>query len=389
MRALDGKHLYTPPGPSAAHVGPPMGPALLSTPLTRRSALLGASSAAAAATMPTTAFAAASDVFFPAANSLNGTTIFITGANTGLGLESAKRLAAAGATIVVAARTKAKVDAAVKEITESSTEGSAVGVQLDLADLSSIKSLPARLKAALGTEMPTIDVLMNNAGVMAVPERVGTVDGFEKTVGINHLGHFALTAVLLPALQRAKAGFRIINLSSDAHRFVNRDAFAASLDEKLDPKEYAANGWGAYGVSKAANVLFTQELQERLQRAGVRGSAVSLHPGGVKTDLTRYVIGGVEADDQHPTQDLAPPSGPGALLKNIIIDRLSLPVDEGANTQVYLAAAADTGGDRTKAGGLYFDRMKAVQPADAASDSALAKRLWQVSEELTGAKIGL
>ena len=343
--------------------------------------------------MPTGALAASPKpgVYSPPANSLTGTTIFITGANTGLGLESAKRLASAGAKVVVAARSRAKADAAVNEILASTSRAdAAVGVELDLADLKSVKSLPSRLEAALGTDAPTIDVLINNAGVMAVPERQLTADGFEKTIGINHLGHFALVAALLPALQRAKDGFRVVNVSSDAHRFVDKGALAASLAERLDPKEYAAGGWGAYGVSKAANVLFTLELQSRLQAAGAKGSAVALHPGVVQTDLARYITGGLRAEDAHPTQDVPPPEGAAAWLKENLLDRVILTVDKGANTQVYLAAAADAGGDRAKVpGGLFFDRMKAVKPTDAASDSALAKQLWAVSEELTGAKIRL
>ena len=135
----------------------------------RRSVLGGAAAASALALLPTSpAFAASSGVFKPAAGSLEGTTIFITGANTGLGLESAKRLAAAGGSVVVSARSKAKAEEAAKEV-----GGKTIGIELDLADLSSVKSLPARLEAALGGP-PTIDVLLNNAGVMAVPCRVST-----------------------------------------------------------------------------------------------------------------------------------------------------------------------------------------------------------------------
>lgn len=203
------------------------------------------------------------------------------------------------------------------------------------------------------------------------------------------LGHFALVAALVPYLERAKDGFRIVNVSSDAHRFVDRKALMQSFDAKLDPPDYAAGGWGAYGVSKAANVLFTVELERRLREKGVSGSAVSLHPGVVQTDLGRYIIGGVAADDLHPTQGVAPPTGVGAFLKTNVLDRVILTVDKGANTQVYLAAAADTGGDRTKVSGLFFDAMKPVKPTEAASDPELAQQLWSLSEELTGAKIAL
>lgn len=348
---------------------------------TRRSVLGGAAAASTLALFPTApAFAAGTSIFKPAAGSLEGTTIFITGANTGLGLESAKRLAAAGGSVVVSARSQSKADAAAKAV-----GGKTVGVELDLADLKSVKSLPQRLEAALGGT-PTIDVLLNNAGVMAVPERVSTADGFEKTVGINHLGHYALVAALMPSLRRAKMGCRIVTVSSDAHRFADEKSLSEALNARLDPTSYGLGGWGAYGISKAANVLFTVELQRRFEEAGVRGSAVTLHPGVVQTDLARYVTGGIGAADAHPT-DVPPPTGLGAFFKENVLDKALLTVDRGANTQVYLAAAADTDGDRTRRGGLYFDDMKAVKPAEASQDGALARRLWDLSEQLTGATI--
>lgn len=153
--------------------------AAAATSASRRAILLGAGAASSLALAPIApAFAADANLFTPAAGSLDGTTILITGANTGLGLESAKRLAAGGARILVTARTKAKADAAAADV-----GGTAVGVECDLADLASVKALPTRLAETLGTS-PTIDVLLNNAGVMAVPERLSTMDGFEKTVGI-------------------------------------------------------------------------------------------------------------------------------------------------------------------------------------------------------------
>ena len=148
----------------------------------RRSVLGGAAAASALALLPTSpALAASSGIFKPAAGSLEGTTIFITGANTGLGLESAKRLAAAGGSVVVSARTKAKAEQTAKEV-----GGKTIGIELDLADLSSVKSLPARLEAAMGGA-PTIDVLLNNAGVMAVHSAVSTWLGVTMWLGVNHV----------------------------------------------------------------------------------------------------------------------------------------------------------------------------------------------------------
>ena len=266
------------------------GTAVAGAAATRRSVLLGAGAAAVAlTTSPHSAVAALSTVFNPPSGSLAGQTILITGANTGLGLESAKRLHGAGANVIVAARSQAKADGAAEAVKADSPQspGSVIGVMVDLADLKSVSSLSGRLSAAMGSEAPVIDVLLNNAGVMAIPERLTTSDGFEKTIGINHLGHFALVAALLPSLKRAKNGFRVINVSSDAHRFASRDAVVEMLDSNLDPS-YSA--WGNYGLSKAANVLFTVELQRRLDEAGIPGSTVSLHPGLVQTDLQRYVV---------------------------------------------------------------------------------------------------
>jgi retinol dehydrogenase-14 len=314
-----------------------------------------------------------------------GKTVLITGANTGLGLESALRLKRAGATVIVTARSPAKVAQTVAKLDADSPSGRAVGVELDLASLESIKGFPARLVTVTRRDQP-IDVLLCNAGVMAIPERLPTADGFERTVGVNHLGHFALTAELLPFLERAPAGFRVVTVSSEAHRFASAQQLAAALDgRRLEDPRYG--GWQAYGLSKAANVLFTLELQRRLEAAGLRGSAVALHPGAVQTDLGRYIVGGAGAGDMRPSEGAAPPTGFGKLLKGAL-DKLVLPIDRGANTQVFLAAAIDADGDfAAKPASIYFDAMAPSKPTDAASDPALAKRLWDVSEALTGLKL--
>ena len=167
----------------------------------RRSVLLGVGAAVLAPPLRSVS-AAEPTIYTPPAGSLTGTTVLITGANTGLGLESAKRLAVAGATLIVTARSKAKADGAVKDVLAAVPGSRVTGVDLDLANLASVKGFPERLTAAAG-DVP-IDVLLNNAGVMAIPERVPTLDGFEKTIGVNHLGHYALVGVLLPLLKKAK-----------------------------------------------------------------------------------------------------------------------------------------------------------------------------------------
>ena len=331
-------------------------------------------------------------VFQPAAGSLSGVNIVITGANTGLGLESAVRLTKAGATVIVTARSDAKVDKCVQDVKTAASEGSTVprvfGAKLDLADLTSVKSFPSRLNTVFkeGGIPPHVDVLLNNAGVMAIPERLETHDGFERTVGVNHFGHFALTSVLAPLLRAAPSGFRVVTVASEAHRFVTPANVADALANNLEPSpSYSA--WGAYGLSKAANVLFTEELQRRiLLDPDLHGSAVALHPGAVQTDLARYIVGGVDAADVRLSETAVPPT-PGSLKKKIL-DAVILPIDVGANTQVWLAAALDVGGNRAaQPSGLYFDAMRPSSPNAAASDPELARRLWEVSELVTGTKL--
>lgn len=353
-----------------------------------RRALLEGAGAAGLGLLPGAASAASAPaVYLPVAGSLKGRTILITGANTGLGFESARRLAQAGATIIATARTDAKVAATREALLTAAPGASIFALQLDLGNLASVKGFPDRLAAAVGKDAP-IDVLMNNAGVMAIPERLATSDGFERQVGVNHLGHFALVSALLPSLRAARDGFRVINVSSEGHRFATAQNLQAALEQDLDPKEYSQ--WGAYGLSKAANILFSCELQRRFDAAGLRASAVSLHPGAVQTELGRYLVQGTAAAEAGvPVEKSfeAMNSVQKALLKGLA--KVTLPVDRGANTQVFLAAAADSGGDLSKDGGMYFDNMKATAPADFTQDARVAKRLWELSEKLTGVQIAL
>lgn len=270
----------------------------------RRWFLAGAASSVALA--PHSLSAAEPEIFTPPAGSLSGVTILVTGSNTGLGLESAKRLASAGANLIVTARSLAKVDYAVREVAAvAAPEAKVIGAELDLASLSSVKSLLLRLRAVMGSDA-AIDVLLNNAGVMAIPERLETSEGFERTIGVNHLGHYALVAALIPLLERARKGFRIVNVSSEAHRWPSANDIQMALNMDLDP-QYSA--WGNYGLSKAANVLFSVELQRRMNAAGVAGSVVALHPGTVQTDLSRYLLGGVAAGDTRLSETTPRPSG--------------------------------------------------------------------------------
>jgi len=342
--------------------------------LSRRTALGGLTTTVVAQPFQP-AVAAGDDIFRPAAGSLAGRTVVVTGANSGLGLETAARLAAAGADVVATARTDAKAKAAVAAVKEQ-TGVTITGVALDLADLSSVKSLPSRLPAK------KIDVLVENAGVMAIPERLTTRDGFERQIGVNHLGHFALVAALLPLLEKAGT-FRVVAVSSSAHTIPSAKNVAAGLDAGLDP-DY--NAWGNYGLSKACNVLFAKELQRRFDAKGLSASAVALHPGVVQTDLARYMVQGVDAVEKGVSlSDSYNDMGP--LQKQLMVgmSKFVLPVSKGANTQVYLAAAADL----AAGGGAYYDDMKPAKNSAAVDDPALAARLWALSEKLTGTKIDL
>ncbi len=330
-------------------------------------------------------------IYSPPSGSLVGSTFIITGANTGLGLESAKRLAAAGGRVVVTARSQGKVDGAVTAVRSglpADASGSVSGVPLDLASLASVGSFPGRLATALGGEVD-LDraVLVNNAGVMGIPERLETADGFERTVGVNHLGHFALVAALLPTLRKARRGFRIINVSSDAHGLVDRNGMAAAIGGgRLEGAEYSSAGFGAYAISKAANILFADELQRRFDAAGLQASAVALNPGLTRTDLSRYVMGGVDAGDQRMSESVGKTEGVAKFAEGLV-DSLIQPPRKGANTQVFLAAATDTGGDVARRAAPYYEKFAPSSPKESATDPELARQLWELSEKLTKTKL--
>jgi len=309
-----------------------------------------------------------------APNSMKGRTVVITGGNTGLGLESAVRLAKAGATIVITARTEEKGIRAVEMIKAASKSSDVHCVQMDLADLQSVKEFPAKFEAQpYGSK---IDVLMNNAGVMAIPQRLETKDGFERQLGVNHLGHFALVGVVLPFLMRADGFARVINVSSLANVASTKELMQGDL---MDPARYTA--WGAYCQSKLANVLFAKELDRRFKAAGVKATAVSCHPGTVDTDLARWIVGG--SDNAQVTRDIKTSNA----IFGVTTPALSRDVGLGANTQVYLAAGRDGGYD--KSGGMYFDNMQPAVSNPLASDESLAKEIWDKSAQLTGVTIKL
>jgi NAD(P)-dependent dehydrogenase (short-subunit alcohol dehydrogenase family) len=204
---------------------------------------------------------------------LHGRTAVVTGANGGLGLETARALAGAGAHVVMAARDPEKTAAAEKSIRASHPDASLEVVPLDLASLASVRRAAERI----GAGHERIDILVNNAGLMACPER-RTEDGFEMQLGVNHLGHFALTAHLLPALLRADAA-RVVTVTSTAHHM------GRAIDPDNPHLEGSYGEWKAYGQSKLANFHFAIGLQRRFEAAGVRATSLVAHPGLSNTDL--------------------------------------------------------------------------------------------------------
>ncbi|WP_329543085.1 oxidoreductase [Streptomyces sp. NBC_01358] len=277
-----------------------------------------------------------------------GRTFVVTGANSGLGLETARRLAEHGAHVIMTARDPEKGRAAA-----ASLPGSVEVRTLDLADLESVSRFAAGVDHA--------DVLVNNAGVMMTPKRT-TAQGFELQLGTNHLGHFALTALLYPVL-RAGSAPRIVTVSSTLHRRGRID-----FDDLQAARSYSP--FAAYSQSKFANVLFGLELDRRLRAAGSPAISVLAHPGYTATNLQT--------------------SGPTGLLNlsgrigNLL---MAQHVTKGALDQLCAATApAVQGGEFYGPDGRGENRghPKLVKPVASATDPGTARRLWEVSEKLTG-----
>ncbi len=290
----------------------------------------------------------------------SGRTILITGSNSGLGLRSAEALAAKGARVLMACRNATKAAAAREAVAAQATGVAPEVVPLDLSSLASVAACAEQLTAALGH----LDVLMNNAGIMAVP-KAQTVDGFESQIGTNHLGHFALTGQLLPLLLAAPEP-RVVTVASNAHKLGRVDPD----DLFFERRHYSR--WAAYGQTKLANLLFTGELQRRAVAAGTVLTATSAHPGYAATNLT---------------------SGPAlgaALLKPVLAlgDRLfGQPDHMGALPQLYAATMPDVLPDDYWGPDAFREQRghpTRVGRTDRARDREVAARLWARSEELTG-----
>ncbi|MEK7476551.1 MAG: SDR family oxidoreductase [Candidatus Coatesbacteria bacterium] len=278
---------------------------------------------------------------------MTGKTIVVTGASSGVGQATARELALLGARVVMINRGGPKADATLKELQKALGPDRVEMLTGDLSSQTSVREVAAKFLES----HDRLDVLVNNAG-MIFPSREVTFDGLERTFALNHLGYFLLTELLLDLLKKS-APARIVNVASEAHRMVK----GMNFDDLQSAKSY--HPWNAYGQSKLANILFTRELARRLEGTGV--TANSLHPGFVSTgfgrDLTgmhRFVLGLLR-----PFAMISP--------------------QQGARTPVYLASSPQVEG----LSGRYYIKRRPASPSPAARDDAAARRLWEVSVQLT------
>ena len=274
------------------------------------------------------------------------------------------QLARKGARVLLAARDRGRGTAALERLGAEAPGNQAELAQIDLADLTSVERFAAGFLA--GGE--GLDLLINNAGVMAIPHRETTAQGYERQFGTNHLGHFALTGRLLPALAR-RPGSRVVTVSSNRHKS------AKGIDFDDLQAEHGYRPWGAYDQSKLANAMFVLELDRRLRAAGLDIVSAGAHPGFAHTNL----------------QVSGPRSGGTSLVARgmgLATRLFAQPARDGALPTLYAATAADVhGGDYFGPDGpgeMRGHHPKLVQFSAAAHDQAAAARLWAVSEELTG-----
>lgn len=296
----------------------------------------------------------------------SGKLAIITGANSGIGYHTARYLARAGARVILACRNIEKAEAAKKRLAAENPAGNFMTAWLDLASLNSVEHFAdAFLKQA-----QPLDLLINNAGIMALPRRRITEDGFEAQFGTNHLGHFALTGRLMPSLLASSAG-RIVTVSSIAHR--------GGKIRFHDPQwKLGYTPWPAYRQSKLANLLFGLELERRLEKHGGNTISVVAHPGVAQTNLFA--------------------SGPGSIsivmrkIYDWVLKFIAQSDEQGALPSLYAATSSETVG-----GNFYgpdgFQQLKGfpveVKAQRQAYNTKLAERLWNLSEELTGVRYQL
>jgi len=353
----------------------------------------------------------ASEIYTPSENSLNGQSILITGGTTGLGLETAKRLAIGRPdNLIITARTQEKGQAAVAAIYEYFYENQTTKIDddnndddgksrspvnisykvLDLDDIELIKDSVAEwLNDESSTPFPDqLDCIINNAGVMNIPKLELTVNGIERQMASNHLGHFVLIKLLAPKLSK---NAKVINVSSSAHQIAGPKGMDFEYCWTGSP-EY--NSWKSYGQSKLANILFSQELQRRADEAGYQWDVACLHPGVVSTDLWRQSLGPDNYQRFQDLQTIVRENLPAAITDGLdtLFTKtgdlgLFKTVEQGATTSVWLAS----GGYQNKEDDLfvrtnaqYYDNCKPQSLSSFAKDEYAAQRLWEESEERAG-----
>ena len=297
--------------------------------------------------------------------SMDDETVVITGANSGIGFHAARVFAAKGADVTMACRSVERGEDAADEIREEVPDAPVEVRELDLASLDSVEDFAD----GFIQDHDALDVLCNNAGVMAIP-RTETKDGFETQFGVNHLGHFALTAHLSDLVVSTDRA-RVVTTSSGAHERGTID-----FEDPHGEDEYTK--WGAYAQSKLANLLFAFELQRRFEDADVDAKSVGVHPGYAATDLQRR---GPEME--------------GSRLKLGVMKAmnavLAQSAERGALPILYGATAELEGGEYVGPGGFMNMRgyPEVQEPNERARDKETAERLWEVSEELTGVEFGV
>jgi NAD(P)-dependent dehydrogenase (short-subunit alcohol dehydrogenase family) len=284
-----------------------------------------------------------------------GRTAVVTGANSGIGFEAARVLAEHGAAVILACRDTGKAKNAAARIAVTAPQAAVTVVRLDLASLASVREAAEEIRAG----HDALDLLINNAGLMMPPRGV-TADGFELQIGTNHLGHFALTGLLLDRLLPA-GGSRVVTVSSNGHR-VGRINFGDLQSER------GYRRMAAYGQSKLANLLFTYELQRRLAAAGARTAALAAHPGTSSTELTRYMPAALDIANRALGWAYSQSARMGAL------PTLRAATDPAAS-----------GGEYYGPGGRFEFKgyPRRVQSSARSHDREVQRRLWQESQELT------
>ncbi len=296
---------------------------------------------------------------------LDGKVAIVTGANSGIGFYTALGLASLGADTVLAARDPDKGAAAVARIRQQVPNAKARFELLDLASLASIAKFAAAITAA---KRGVIDILVNNAGVMGLPTRQQTEDGFERQMGVNYLGHFALTARLKDPLCAAIGGGRVVNVASVAHRRVTLDLSDLQSARAYDPRQ-------TYGRTKLAMLVFSLELQRRATASGWTLSSIASHPGWASTSIVRNGMG----------------TGLKGRVADLVFSIVAQSAEAGALPSLYAAAAPDA-----KPGAYYGptgpgETRGAPGPAKIypqALDQAVGLGLWTLSETLTGLTFG-